>query len=104
MTTEIQSTIATQINARELVFAGFSVYNGNQGGVTIQKGHRAVNIVYNGGSDLYDVTTYTTGKDYRVNKETMEGLYWEDLQSFIEAFFPRFKYVMNRITAPTVSA
>ena len=95
MTTEIQSTIAAQIQARELVFAGFSVYNDGTNGVTVQKGWKAVKIIYNEGSDLYDVSTFTMGRDYHVNKETTEGLFWEDLKSFIEGFFPNFRYVMD---------
>jgi hypothetical protein len=76
--------------------------------VTVQKGYRAIKIFYNEGIDLYDVTTFTMKKNVQgltdVIKETTEGLYWEDLKTFIERFFRRFQYVMDGITRHKVSA
>lgn len=93
--TTTQQTIMTQINARELNFAKFKLMISGGDTVTVKKGKKALEITYNPGTDLYDVTYYVLNNYSVKSKEKQTGIEVSKIRNVIENFFPTFEYVME---------
>jgi hypothetical protein len=95
---EITLEMAKQVNAKELHFAKFQLMSDDKNNsITVAKGKKAVNIHYNSGSDLYELEFVKLKNWERLVVDEKKGVYGDQLQGFIQGFFPNFEYVMDSI-------
>jgi hypothetical protein len=98
MINETILTMAKQINAKELKFAGFTLLcDNNKNEITIKKGVKFIRITYNSGSDLYDIQKGKIKKFDIIEEPAKKGYYADQLQDVIQSYFPNFEYVMDSI-------
>lgn len=92
---EITTTIAKQVNAKELNFAKFKLISDDKRNtIYINKGVKTIKIEYDDGSDTYNLTKLKKGKVV----DDLQNIYGEDLQNIISEFF-KFEYVMEQFFA-----
>lgn len=91
---QIQTTIADQINARELHFAKFMLITMDANTVRVHKGKKSLDITYCPGSDTYTVNKIKIKPDFTCTQDKMDNIYFDDLKPIIQDFF-NFEYVMH---------
>jgi len=89
---DIQQTIAKQINYKELAFAKFKFSKLDLNEIIVYKGNKYLSISYNYGSDLYDLKFTQTRKFEIVKEEEIKGVFCDQLQEIIQDKF-KFEYL-----------
>ena len=84
---EIFETIMQQINWRVLHLMGFQFVRMNDDMLRVRRDNRNLDIKYNYGTDLYDLTKHTIRKDLTVDTEEVENVFFDQLQDIISEFF-----------------
>ena len=84
---EIIETIMEQINWRVLHLMDFEFIRMNDETLRVHKGNKNLDIKYNYGVDLYDLTEHTILKDLTVETEEVENVFFDQLQDIIREFF-----------------
>jgi hypothetical protein len=84
---EIIETIMKQINWRVLHLMGFQFVRMNDETLRVHRDNRNLDIKYNYGTDLYDLTEHTILKDLTVETEEVENVFFDQLQDIIGEFF-----------------
>lgn len=92
MASETVKVIMAQVNWRELQIAGFVFVEIDSETLRLHKGKKNLDIHYDAGYDLYNISKHTIDKDLAVTTEDMTGVYADQLQAIIEEFFG-FEYV-----------
>jgi len=96
MKQELQ-TIAIQIDWRELNMAKFKLsFSDVDNQIQIRKGNKCLQIQYDSGNDLYNLTEYILGKFTIESEKRFNGIYADSLKEFIQDFF-KFEYVMDKL-------
>lgn len=90
--TNIQKTIADQINAGLLKKRGFNLITLDDKTIGLSKGFRGMRIQYDEGSDTYNVTLITNKKirgtfERKRIEEELTNVFWEDLEGIIDRHF-----------------
>ena len=80
-------TVMEQINWRALHGLGFQFIRMSGDTLRIHKGRKNLDIRYNAGSDLYDLSKHTMKRDLSVKTEQIKGVYWDQLQEILAEFF-----------------
>jgi len=84
---EIIETIMEQINWRVLHLMGFQFVRMNDETLRVHKGNKNLDIKYDYGVDLYDLTKHTIRKDLTIEAEEVENVFFDQLQDIISEFF-----------------
>ena len=84
---EIIETIMEQINWRVLHLMGFEFIRMSDDTLRVHRDNRNLDIKYNYGVDLYDLTKHTILKDLTVETEKVENVFFDQLQDIIRKFF-----------------
>ena len=84
---EIIETIMEQINWRVLHLRGFKFIRMNDETLRVHKGNKNLDIKYNYGVDLYDLSKHTIRKNLTVETEEVENVFFDQLQDIISEFF-----------------
>ena len=84
---EIIETITEQINWRVLHLRGFKFIRMGSDTLRVHRDNRNLDIKYNYGTDLYDLTEHTILKDLTVETEEVENVFFDQLQDIISEFF-----------------
>lgn len=83
---EIIKTIMQQINWRVLHLMSFKFIRMNDDTLRVHRDNRNLDIKYNYGTDLYDLTKHTIRKDLTVETEEVENVFFDQLQNIISEF------------------
>lgn len=84
---EIIETIMKQINWRVLHLMGFQFVRMSDETLRVRRDNRNLDIKYNYGTDLYDLTKHTILKDLTVETKEVENVFFDQLQDIIREFF-----------------
>ena len=84
---EIIETIMEQINWRVLHLMDFKFIRMSDDTLRAHRDNRNLDIKYNYGTDLYDLTEHTILKDLTVETEEVENVFFDQLQDIISEFF-----------------
>ncbi len=83
----IIETIMQQINWPVLYFSGFQFIQIDGVTLRVHKAERNLDIRYNRGDDLYDLSKHTMRPDLTVKTEEIRGVYCDQLEGIIAEFF-----------------
>jgi len=83
----IIETIMQQINWTVLYFSGLQFIQINGVTLRVHRVEKNLDIRYNRGDDLYDLSKHTMRPDLTVKTEEIRGVYCDQLQGVIAEFF-----------------
>ena len=83
----IIETIMHQINWKALYCNGFEFIQMSNEALRVHKGKKNLDITYNPGTDLYDLSEHTIQPDLTVKTRKIEGVFCDQLQDIIAEFF-----------------
>ena len=84
---QIIETIMDQINWRALHWRGFLFIRMSGDTLRINKGRKNLDIRYDAGADLYDLSKHTIQPNLSVKTEQIKGVFWDQLQEILAEFF-----------------
>lgn len=82
MTSDVCKTIISQVREQVFIKRTHKLVLLSDTAVRFNFGRKNIDVAYNAGLDLYDVTTHKLAKDYTSTSETVGGVYAEDLAKF----------------------
>ena len=80
-------TVMEQINWRILHLRGFQFIQMSGDTLRVHKGKKNLDIRYDSGADLYDLSKHTIQPDLSVKTEQIKGVFWDQLQDIMAEFF-----------------
>jgi len=76
----------------------FRIVKLSDNGLRLNKGQKNFDIVYNRGSDLYNIQKHKINrKTFEVKTEHLNGVFFEDVRGMIERFFNMEIYIMENL-------
>jgi len=83
----IIETIMQQINWKALYFSGFEFIQMSDQALRVHKGKRNLDITYNPGTDIYDLSEHTIQPGLTTKTRKIEGVFCDQLKDIIGEFF-----------------